>query len=332
VLPGREDPLRYRLLGAGAVLLLGLGHGVHDLLEGHAAGPAFLPSVSIALQVATLSLGHEVSQRRGWSQRKALGLAILVSLIFGYLSVSLHSRPAVVSVWKLGYWVLIVGISLLGFWLLMFYFPAQLSEARTRALAAEGERQKAELARLRSNFHPHFLLNTLNAVAGLLVSEPRQARQLVVALGDLLRDSLEDGEAMQPLGQEVEWLRRYAEIFEIRYRGAIHFRWDLPVDTLTMPIPRLLLQPLLENAIEHGALRRVGGGTVTVSSRASARTICVAVSDDGPGMSGAPPSGLGLRLVRDRLERAYPTATMSIESSSAGASVSFELPRVERAR
>ena len=328
MLLGPNDSLKYRLVGAGAVLLLGLGHGVHDLLEGHPSVPSFLPGVSLAFSVAALSLGHAVAQRRGWSQRKAVGLAIVVSMLFGLATVALHSRPAEAPAWKVGYWVVIVGMGFLGFWLLTFYFPAQVNEARTRALSAESESRRAELARLRSNLHPHFLLNTLNAVAGLLVSEPRQARQLVIVLGDLLRDSLEDGAGMEPLGREVEWLRRYAEIFEIRYRDVIRFEWDLSADSLTVPIPRLLLQPLLENAIEHGALRRAGGGTVTVSSRTTDHTIHIVVTDDGPGMATEQPSGLGLRLVRDRLQLAYPSAKMAMDASCAGTIVSLELPRV----
>jgi signal transduction histidine kinase len=328
---GPQDSLKYRLVGAGAVLLLGIGHIVRDLHEGASATLTFLSTASVAIQVATLSLGQGLARRRGWSRRTASGLNVLVSVAFGCVTVGLHSWGANIPPLHFLVVAIVVGLGVTGFWKLVFYYPEQLHDARTRALIAESEHRKAELARLRANLHPHFLLNTLNAVAGLLASEPRQARQLVVALGDLLRDSLVDDGEMRPLEQEAEWLRRYAEIFEIRHRGSIRFEWDLSADTLAMPIPHLLLQPLLENAIEHGALRRAGGGTVTLRSRRSDTTIVsITVSDDGPGMAFERPSGLGLRLVRDRLELAYPGAKMAIDSGSAGTSVSLELPSRER--
>jgi signal transduction histidine kinase len=321
-----------RLVGAGAVLLLGLGHVFRDVHEGASATLTFLSTVSVALQIATLSLGQGVARRRGWSRRTSRESAVLTSLAFGCVTVGLHSRADGIAPLRFLAVAVIVGFGVLGFWELVFYYPGQLHEARTRALAAESAHRNAELARLRANLHPHFLLNTLNAVAGLLASEPREARQLVVALGDLLRDALVDEGEMRPLDHEVQWLHRYAEIFEIRHRGAIRFEWDLPADTLATPIPHLLLQPLLENAIEHGALRRPGGGTVTLRSRTSGSTTCVTVSDDGPGMAPAHPEGLGLRLVRDRLDLAYPGAKMVIASDGAGTSVLLELPNGEKSR
>ena len=322
------DPRKVRLLGAGAVLLLGLGHAAHDAHDGDPLVRALLPTVAIALQVGLLSFGQGWAKRWKWSLAKAALAAVAVSLVCGVAIVGLHvGRPGITA------GALVVacassGLGVLAFWLLAVYFPVQLSQARARVLAVEGARQKAELARLRSNLHPHFLLNTLNAVAGLLVAEPRQARQLVIALGDLLRDSLEDEGAMRSLGEEVEWLRRYAQIFEIRHAGAIHFEWDVAADTLATKLPRLLLQPLVENAIEHGALRRPGG-SVRLHSRVTGDTIQIVVADNGPGMPTNQTSdsgGLGLRLVRDRLLLAYPGASLAIDSSSEGTSVTLQLP------
>lgn len=321
-----DDTLTRSLIGMGAVLVLGVAHGVHDIGTGMAAIPAFLPTLSIALQVAALSLGHGMARDRGWPWSKALALALLLSIAFGAFTISLHF-------WSRDAWsrhILTVsaplGLTVFGFWLLIYYFPTQLNDARLRAVAAESERRKAELARLRSNLHPHFLLNTLNAVAGLLVVEPQQARQLVVALGELLRDSLEEDGELRSLRQELEWLRRYAEIFEIRHRGAIRFEWELADDTLEVPIPRLLLQPLVENAIEHGVLRRPGGGTITLRSRTTENRVQIDVCDDGLGMASAHPSGLGLRLAEDRLKLAYPSAEMTIATSETGTCVTLKFP------
>lgn len=326
----RWDSLKLGLVGAAAALLLGLAHGIHDLLAGEGVVPAMVPALTVALQVAVLSLGLGRARRRGWSRAKCLALGVLVSLVFGGLTIAIHAPAPHVSPVGALFGTVSAGLGVFGLWLLVFYFPAALSEARLRAVAAEAELRKAELARLRASLHPHFLLNSLNAVAGLLVAEPREARRLVTALGDLLRDSLEEDGEMRPLVEEVSWLKRYAEIFEIRHRGAVRFAWDLQPETLPLPLPRLLLQPLVENAIEHGALKRAGGGTVTVSSRTADGRVAITVSDDGPGLGEARRAGLGLRLVEERLHLAYPAAAMTIDTGEGGTRVTLAVPR-ERA-
>jgi signal transduction histidine kinase len=326
MLSGPRDLLRLHVVGAFAVLLLGVAHGIHDLFEGDPAVAAFLPALSIALHVATLSAGHLVARRRAWPRWLAFGFAVAVSVAFGCLTATLHPWRENLTTFDVVYATTFSGFGVLAFWFLVFYFPGQLLEVRTRLLTAENDTRKAELDRLRANLHPHFLLNTLNAVAGLVGSEPRQARQLIGTLGDLLRDSLQDDGEMKSLGHEVDWLQRYARIFEIRHSDAIEFEWSLSPETRRVPIPHLLLQPLLENAIEHGALRRQSGGKVTLSSRVTGASIRVAIIDNGPGMPAERREGLGLRLVRDRLLFAYPTAKMVVDSSDAGTCIAVELP------
>jgi signal transduction histidine kinase len=319
----RVDPGKYRLMGAIAVLLFGVGHGVHDALGGEPILPALLPTVPMALQLVLLALGSDLAERRNWSGRLRAGAAVGVSLLCGALIKPLHQIGG--PDWPVSF---SLSLGVLVLWLMLSYFPLQVSLARARALAAESEQRKADLERLRSHLHPHFLLNTLNAVAGLLTAEPRQARQLLIALGDLLRDALEDQDGLRPLAEEVAWLQRYAQIFEIRHGGAIRFAWEISPDTTSAMLPRLLLQPLLENAIEHGALRRPGG-SVKLSSHRRENDVTIVIGDDGPGMppdASTSKTGLGLRLVRDRLQLAHPRATMAIDSTSAGTQITLCLP------
>jgi signal transduction histidine kinase len=327
---GHIDPAKYRLVGGAAVLFFGVAHGLHDALGGDPLVRSLLPTLAMAVQVTLLTIGDDFAERRHWRFRMKAVSAALVSIACGMLIRPLHLRGPrdETSDWLIS---LSLGLGVLMLWLLVSYLPLQLGRARARALAAESAQRMAELESLRSNLHPHFLLNTLNAVAGLLTADPRQARELLTALGDLLRDALEDQHALRSLGDELGWLRRYAQIFEIRHAGAIRFAWDVVPDTLDTKLPRLLLQPLLENAIEHGALRRAGG-SVTVHSRRRPDGVAIVISDDGPGMptgTAAKPTGLGLRLVRDRLRLAYPGASMTIDSSGAGTSVTLVLPTEE---
>jgi signal transduction histidine kinase len=331
--PRPQGTFRNQLLGVGVVFLLSLAHGIHDVLEGDPWLGALLPILTMTAQVVVLSWGEGILRKRGWGSWKMFMAVILVSVFFGFgfFTVRFH-RWYADSHLQFWFWFPVLGLVVFGIWYMVVDFPRRLAEEQMRTLAAENERRKAEIARLRSNLHPHFLLNTLNAIAGLLVAEPRQARQLVSALGDLLRDSLEDGGMMRSLGEEVTWLRRYTEIFEIRHMGQITFEWELAAETLSMLIPCLLLQPLLENAITHGALKRPGGGKVRVHSRELNGKIEIAVSDDGPGIPTEKRSGLGLRLVRDRLELAFPEASMTIDSTGAGTTITLTIPKPEKTK
>jgi signal transduction histidine kinase len=208
-----------------------------------------------------------------------------------------------------------------GVWALAFVYPFAVESARVRSLEMQQLRSRAEVARLRAHLEPHFLLNTLNAIAGLVTEEPREARRLLVCLGDLLRDAVQDVGEFQPLEKQVAWLRRYAEILEARHRGALRFRWDVDPECEGAMLPLLLLQPLVENAVTHGALSRSdGAGEVVVraSTKADGTLVCV-IEDNGPGLPEAVRAGaFGLQAVRRRLELETPYSSLRLESSSQG--------------
>jgi signal transduction histidine kinase len=235
-----------------------------------------------------------------------------------------------------------VGIVIAAIWGLAFVSPHVTEQAQRRVLEteqlrfeAEQLRVSSEMARLRSQLEPHFLLNTLNTIAGLVTQEPREARRLLGCLGDLLRDSLQGQGEMQTLDQEVTWLRRYAEILESRHGDALRFDWDIAADAGGVLLPHLLLQPLVENAVQHGALGRAGGGRVAVRAElvrgagadAGAKLVCT-VTDNGPGLpTSEPRSGaLGLHTVRRRLELRCPGSALRLKSSSEGTSAVIEVP------
>lgn len=225
-----------------------------------------------------------------------------------------------------------------GLWTLAFVLPELLEDARVRNLHAdmlktESDRLRtaAELARLRSHLEPHFLLNTLNAIAGLVTEEPREARKLLAALGDLLRDALKDDTELQPLRNQIDWLRRYAQILETRHRGDLSFSWEVAHDSESEVLPRLLLQPLVENAVQHGALHARGPGRVRVSAQLSAggtRLLCQ-VEDNGPGVLDAPVrnGAFGLESVRRRVALRYGDAgSVTLSALPEGTTVTVDVP------
>jgi LytS/YehU family sensor histidine kinase len=219
-------------------------------------------------------------------------------------------------------------LEIYGLWMLAYRYPQLAHEARMRELEVERVRDAAELVTLREHLQPHFLRNTLNAIAALVDEDPSEARNLLAAVADLLTDSIEDPAPKRPLGVEIGWLRRYAEILEARYRGSLRFTWDEGPMTQEGTIPRLLLQPLLENAVHHGALARTGNGPVLVRTRTrSSGGTSIEIQDNGPGLStsGASTYGLGLRLVRQRVEQEA-HGSLRMESSPTGTRAIVELP------
>jgi LytS/YehU family sensor histidine kinase len=211
-------------------------------------------------------------------------------------------------------------------------YPFAAEDARLRALEAERLRAAIEAAQLRAHLEPHFLLNTLNAIAGLVTEDPREARRLIGCLGDLLRDAARPGHELQTIDQELQWLDRYVAILHARHRDALRFRWEIAPEARAALLPRLLLQPLVENAVKHGALKRAEGGEVVVrveivTSGGEPLIVCT-VEDNGPGL-GEPRSGsLGLHVVRRRLELNHPGAALRLESSERGTRSIVELPLV----
>jgi len=240
-----------------------------------------------------------------------------------------------------------------GLWTLAFVYPFATEDARVRALEADKLRSMAELARLRAQLEPHFLLNTLNAIAGLVTEDPREARRLIACLGDLLRDALRDDQELQSLKEEIAWLKRYAAILEARHRGELHFEWHIAKELSDVLLPRLLLQPLVENAVKHGALRRKGGGGQVVvrafveggagkSDKADENDeadkpnkpnktvgkVVFVVEDNGPGLPDRTRNGtFGLHAVRRRLSLRYPGSDFRLTSSPAGTVSTVEIPR-----
>lgn len=180
------------------------------------------------------------------------------------------------------------------------------------------ERQLAEarLDALRRQLDPHFLFNTLNAIASLVERDPRGVRKMISRLGALLRFSLEGADAPEiTLKRELALLQQYLEIMQVRFQGRLEVTMDTDPRTLDALVPTLILQPLVENAIRHGIEPQRDGGRITIGTRLDGDTVVLRVADDGPGVSAgdsllASPGdasfgGVGLRNTRARLAQLY---------------------------
>jgi signal transduction histidine kinase len=340
----RRRPTALGLLVILGVILLQLAT---EVVAGHESARIFARLAFMSLELPTLMFS--LSAAFAWSIRRrmsagqglmasiaiATGIGSAFGLLYGVVAMHapqlrLHFPNGVSLVRSVLFGVLNAQLYF-GLWALAFVYPFAVEDASVRALEAQQLRSEAELARLRAHLEPHFLLNTLNAIAGLVTQDPSGARRLLVCLGDLLRDAVQETSELQPFERQIAWLQRYAQILETRHHGALRFRWEVPHECAGAMLPRLLLQPLVENAVKHGALRR-GDGAGEVVVRASLRDdgalVCI-VEDNGPGMpdADARAGAFGLQAVRRRLELELPRASLRFESSSQGTRSIIEIAR-----
>lgn len=186
-----------------------------------------------------------------------------------------------------------------------------LREAREKAARADVLRARAELELLRSQLHPHFVLNVLHALLGLVRRDPGLAEKALERLGELLRFGQwvqQTGSDWVPLSREWDFVRSYLELERMRLGPRLTVEVEADESALAVSVPPFALQPLVENAILHGVAPRAGGGRVEVSARRSKGRVCLAVRDDGPGTSEeeiAASPRMGLRLLEERLAALY---------------------------
>lgn len=200
-----------------------------------------------------------------------------------------------------------------------------LEEQRTAAA-------EARFDALRRQINPHFLFNTLNAATSLLWSHPDKARQILVKLSNILRRLIHGSRDFTALSRELEFIDDYLTLEEARF-GEEKIRVDREIDprALDIPVPAMLLQPLVENAVRHGISPMIDGGTITIRAVREGDVLKLTIADDGVGFGGERKTGIGLSNVRERLKVAYgANASFDIESTAGkGTVIRIAIP-VER--
>ncbi|WP_431476230.1 sensor histidine kinase [Massilia eburnea] len=166
---------------------------------------------------------------------------------------------------------------------------------------------QAQLAALRLQLEPHFIFNALNAVTGLIREKrDNEAIATIAALGDLLRRVTDRSERqLVPLESEIEFLRRYLEVQQVRFGARLHWQLDIPADIVDAKVPDLVLQPLVENAIKHGIAKRAKGGSLRVTAVRAGEVLTLTVANDGPALATELHDGVGLANTRQRLQALY---------------------------
>lgn len=193
---------------------------------------------------------------------------------------------------------------------------------------------EAQLGALRMQLQPHFLFNTLNGVAMLIRGgDPGRAVEMIVLLGEVLRGLLRTSSDLEaPLASELQLLRKYLEIEQIRFGDRLRVAWHVDDDVTGALVPPLILQPVVENALRHGLWPLTEGGALTIAARRAGRELELEVIDQGVGLApGFDPdrsTGVGLANVRARLARMFGAdAGLEVAAGAAcGVRVRLRLP------
>ena len=180
-------------------------------------------------------------------------------------------------------------------------FALQTSQLETRLA-------QSQLNILKMQLHPHFLFNTLNSISVLMRDDVKAANNMLVRLSELLRFALKSGNIQEiPLKDEIEFIRSYLEIEQIRFQERLTVDFKIEPETLDAKIPNLILQPIIENAIRHGIAPMAKAGKVSITSCLQNGFVELCVADNGAGISVSKTvsNGIGLKNTQERLERLY---------------------------
>ena len=222
--------------------------------------------------------------------------------------------------------------------IITYFFSSreQIAQSQTRIqreqikrLTSEKKLVEANLKLLQAQIEPHFLFNTLSNVLSLLDTDPEKGKSMLVDFIQYLRASLSKiREEKATLGQEMEMIRAYLNIFKVRMGDRLNYKIDLPEKLKANSFPPMLIQPLVENAIKHGLEPQVDGGDILIRGIENNGKIRLEVIDTGMGFKGELESGMGLSNIRERLFSLYGNSGRLIleENSPQGLKATIEVP------
>jgi LytS/YehU family sensor histidine kinase len=253
--------------------------------------------------------GRNVIQQVGWS----IALSIICTLLFQYLLSQLFAnRPDYLQFLNLSlplrylFSLLMIAFITVVSWL--WFYSKEQEENQKRKDEAERLSRESELNRLHQQLQPHFLFNSLNSISSLAGTNPEQAREMIQQLSDFLRGTLKkDDKQLVNLADELNLLDLYLRIEKVRFGYRLNTHLINEPETLTMKLPSLLLQPLVENAIKFGLYDTIGEITISIISRSEANNLVIEIKNPFDSLTSKPKrgTGFGLSSVQRRLHILY---------------------------
>jgi two-component system sensor histidine kinase AlgZ len=321
--------LRILLLGNALALVAAvlLASSWSDVVRQMMAMTTLLTPIMLA-SLLLLSLGQPWLNRLGYWHGVLLIDALVGTLtLITYYSGGEFYRPAL---FDEGYFHTLRGVlvSMVISSLLLFYF-------RLRAQILSHALEEARLQVLRARIRPHFLYNTINAVLGIVRTQPKQAETALEDMADLFRMAMSDEQDMVPLRREIQLCRQYLALEQMRMGDRLRVDWQIqpmPEDVL---IPVLLLQPLLENAVYHGIEPLIAGGCINVSLRRNGGNLQIVVENPCPVRNDARThrgNKIALQNIRERLALLFDAeASYQVSNGNEYYRVEITLPLKEKA-
>jgi signal transduction histidine kinase len=305
------------VLGASGVALLGTAHTLNRTLEESAR---FTRNDEPGIRQVLIALPG-----LGFAAGVALGAAAALMVLRLLLGVEL--LLAAVALTAYGAMLLFAARTVNGSARTLY-----LHATHHAALAADARRQAADaqVAALQARMNPHVLFNALNTVAAVVRTDPPAAERIVQNLADVLRTTLRRSAARtSTVQEEIDYVRAYLALEQDRLGDRLRVVWAVAEDVGSYPLPPLVLQPLVENALTHGIGSRAGGGTIRIEIDGGGDHVMLAVEDDGAGLPATVVERTGLGNLRERLATTYGgrASLMTSASPSGGARVAVRIPR-----
>jgi len=228
--------------------------------------------------------------------------------------------------WSLMVYAVIVGVS----HAIAFYHESQQRKLASAQL--EARLMEARLKTLEAELHPHFLFNTLHAISTLVHRDPESADRMISRLSDLLRITFDrSGEPKVSLKEESDFLQKYLDIEQTRFQDRLTVNVRIDPDALDGEVPRMILQPIVENAIKHGITGRKGGDRIQIAAGRAGDRLWMQVHDNGGGLQvrtlRALRTGVGLSNTRARLDCLYGRHyRLEFSDTHGGLAVLIEIP------
>jgi hypothetical protein len=296
--------------------------------------PSILRRVALVYgcaSVIALLLTHvyrSLIRHRGWI--KLPPLRALSRVTFGSIVVGVVVAWLAIGVWMLvihgpyhtggrgWFWTLPIMI----YWFVyvflwsLIYFGFHYFEKYRETRQLEVMAKEAQLQGLVAQINPHFMFNCLNSLRGLIVEDQARAQGMVTELSSLLRYSLRSGKSLTaPLEAEMDIVQTYLRLESIRFEERLSIEIDTQPETLRVPVPRMLLQLLVENGVKHGIEKRPQGGRLEIRSRLNNGALSIQVINSGQLSRDAASPGIGLANAQERLRLLYgETATLKLET------------------
>src|SRR5947207_7680563 len=235
--------------------------------------------------------------------------------VLGFITPRLRRQfPALIDCYRayfgFGFYIdlIIASLIVIAVHALLYYQNFRASELAQSSL--KSQLAQAQLRALKMQLHPHFLFNTLHSISSLVLEDPPKANSMIARLGDFLRLTLENSnQQLVSLKEETEFLRCYLEIEQVRFGDRLTVAFELEPQTLSAQVPHLILQPVVENAIQYAIAPRATRGHINVEAKRLNSLLRLEVRDNGPGITSdtdlVRAEGVGLSNVRARLHQIY---------------------------